>query len=80
MNCKLSLSQLIETFSCFSIITLLAVIAERSDPGGHEHFALLAIVGALLVVHAASGCISDHFVRGKQPEESNNQDMKDGEK
>jgi hypothetical protein len=76
MNRKLSLSQLIEIFTAFAVITLLAVIAEREEPGGDQHLISLGIVLVLLMIHAASGCISDFFTRPKPPEEIDTQDKK----
>ena len=76
MNRKLSLSQMIELFTAFVGITLLAVIAEREEPGGVRHLISLGIVLLLLLIHAASECISDFFIRPKPPEEIGTQDKK----
>ncbi|MBX3451712.1 hypothetical protein SH668x_003712 [Planctomicrobium sp. SH668] len=76
MNRKLSLSQLIEIFTAFAGITLLAVIAEREEPGGDQHLISLGIVLVLLMIHAASECISDFFTRPKPLEEMDTQDKK----
>jgi hypothetical protein len=77
MKRKHSLSLLIETFTAFSAITLLAVIAEREEPGGHQHLSLLGIVLALLLLHAASECISEFFIRPKPSDEMDTQDRKE---
>ncbi len=77
MNRKSSLSLLIETFTAFAAITLLAVIAERSEPGGHQHLTLLVLAGVVLLLHAASECISEFFDRPKPSDEMDNQDRKE---
>lgn len=77
MNRKLSLSQLIEIVTAFSAITLLAVIAEREEPGGDQHFISLGIALVFLLIHAGSECISEWFVRLKPPQEMDNQDRKE---
>jgi len=41
MKSRLSLSHLIDKFTGIAIVVLLAVIAERDEPGGHQHYTLL---------------------------------------
>lgn len=77
MKCKQSLSDLINTFTGLSVVVLLAVIAEREEPGGHQHLSLLGIVLVLLLIHAASECISEFFIRPKPSDEMDNQDRKE---
>ncbi|MBX3439845.1 MAG: hypothetical protein KF861_20315 [Planctomycetaceae bacterium] len=76
MKRKYSLSLMIETFTAFSAITLLAVIAEREEPGGNQHLISLGIAVVLLLIHGGSECISEFFVRPKPPEEIDTQDKK----
>ncbi len=76
MKRKLSLSLLIETFTAFAAITLLAVIAEREEPGGDQHLISLGIALVLLLIHAGSESISEFFHSSQTPEEVDTQDKK----
>ncbi|MCZ2340473.1 MAG: hypothetical protein LC104_01595 [Bacteroidales bacterium] len=78
MNTKLSLSQLIDTFTGMAIVVLLAVMAERDEPGGHQHYTLLVILVLLMLVHAASGYIAEFFNRRK-PSDAMDDHRKEGD-
>lgn len=77
MNRKFSLRMLIETFTAFSGITLLAVIAEREEPGGDQHLISIGSAAVLLLIYAACTCIEERCVRPRPPKDTDNQDRKE---
>lgn len=77
MKGRNSLGLLIETFTAFAVITLLAVIAEREEPGGHRHLMSLGIVLVLLLMQAASTCFEGRCVRPSPPKDTDNKDWKE---
>lgn len=79
MNSRISLCQLIDTFTGMAIVVLLAVMAEREEPGGHQHYTILVILGVLMLIYAASGYISEFFERRGSSDAMHDQKRKDGE-
>jgi len=78
MKRKQSVNELIQTFTGFASVTLLGVIAERSEPGGDMHWLLLAVYVVVLIVHMASTCFEESSARPQPPQEMDDEDRKEG--